>query len=170
MTKTTKKPTRKPEVFMYRIVNEHGGMQPADRFSYERMLDKNYRKGDLCAITVRKPRALWQHKKAHILGRMVGENIPSFEIFVNKRTGRADGHKVLKRLQIESGVACESMMIMVPNVGMVESRIPITMAFDSMDQGDFEEFYSQICEHVSKVYWPGLTKEKIEEMERLMPD
>ena len=153
---------------MYRITDSHGTMSPADRFTHDRVVGKGYHDRDIVVVTIRKPRSVWQHKRAHIFGRIVGENVERFSSYVSKKG--VDAHGVLKCLQWEADISCSHIPMMVPSLGMVTVKIPNSLAFDQMDNGEFEEVYSALCEYVARVYWTGLTQEQIEEMERLMPE
>ena len=165
-----KKAKRSPETFMYRVTDSHGTMSPADRYTHERVVGKGYRDRDLVVVTIRKPRNPRFHRMVHVFCRMVGENVVRFDQYVSKKTGRADAHGVLRCLLWEADVCCEHTPMNVLNVGMVDVRVPRSIAFDQMDEGEFSEVYSALCEYVARVYWPGLTQEQIEEMERLMPE
>lgn len=153
---------------MMRIVK--GGMQPADGFAQERLRARGYKIGDLVSITVKKTRKPWYHRMAHKLCGVVGVNVERFAPFVSPTTGKADAHKVLKCIQWEADICCDHMAMMVPNVGMVQVRIPESISFESMEQGEFEEVYNSICQWVSTNYWPDLKPEQIEQMVSFMPE
>jgi hypothetical protein len=148
----------KPEKLMLRVVK--GGFQPADGYTQERLKAKGFKVGDLVASTLSKPRVYWQHKKAHVLGKLVAENLDGF--------AGMSPHAVLKRLQIESGVGCETIGVIFPGIGPCQYRIPVSLSYDSMDQTEFEEVYSGFCQHVIDKYWPTMTEEQIEIMGELL--
>ncbi|WP_272962311.1 hypothetical protein [Alcanivorax jadensis] len=150
---------------MFRVVRSPEGravLQAADDFTARRMREKGYRVGDLLAAQVTKPRSPGYHAYAHRLGQMVADNIEGFE--------GMQAHKVLKRLQLESGVECESAAIKVPGLGMVEHRIPKSMAFESMDDGAFREMIMALCQHLVREYWPSETPEHVAELARALPE
>lgn len=150
----------KREKLLFRVVK--GGLQPADGYTQERLRAKSYKVGDVLSGTLSKRRISGFNRLMHKLGMMVAENVEGFS--------GLDGHRVLKRLQIESGVACEVTAIKVPGYGMMEHRTPLSLSFDSMDQGEFWEAARGMCKYIAETYWPSHTPEEIEKMAELMPD
>lgn len=149
---------RTPERFPLRI--QRGAFIPADQTTVARLRDKKFSTGDIVFVEFRKPRNPKYHRLAHALGRLVAENIEQFE--------GMDAHRVLKRLQIEGNIGCEETAIYVPGVGMCMHRTPLSLSFESMDQGDFHEVMQGFCRHIAKVYWPELAPEQIEQMAGVM--
>lgn len=156
-----KKPKKRQELFMMRM-GPNESMTPADGFSKERIRAKGYHNGDLVAITAQKTRKPWYHRKAHALCRVVTENIPGFE--------NLGAHQCLKRLQLEGNIYTETIHLIMPGIGPVEYRIPESIAFDNMDQGEFEDLYKRLCDYISQTYWPSLTPEQVEVLAGFMPD
>lgn len=146
----------------FSLVVVKGALQPADDYTRERLRAKGYKSGDILSATLSKQRSPGYNRLIHKLGMIVSENIDGF--------AGMDGHKVLKRLQIESGVACEITAIKAPGYGMLEHRTPLSLSFDSMDQGEFYEAARGLCRHIAETYWPGQTPEQIERMIELMPN
>lgn len=138
-----------------------GGFVPADGLTESRLRSKKYKLGDLVLADLTRPRNPGFHRLAHRLGQLIAENIESF--------AGLDAHKCLKRLQWESGIGCETMAAMIPNVGTVEIRIPLSLAFDSMDQDEFRQVIAGLCNHVAAQYWPGMTADQVAEMAEVMP-
>ena len=118
---------------------------------------RKYRDGDTVFATVRKPRNPGYHRLAHAVGALVAQNVGAFD--------GIDAHAALKRLQIESGAACEEIRI---DGGFV-CRIPMSLAFDSLDEGEFRQAITTICGWIAKRYWPDCTAEEIEAMAEAMP-
>jgi hypothetical protein len=52
----------------------------------------------------------------------------------------------------------------VPNVGLMTVRIPLSLSFDAMDQGQFYEIYKGLCNHVRKTYWRDMPEGELENM------
>lgn len=150
---------KKPERFLLSIVN--GGMRPADGYTQSRLRAKGYHVGDVVLATLSKPRNPRFHRLAHVFAKMVTDNIDEF-------TGM-DPHSVLKRLQWESGIGCEEIGVKVPGVGYAQVRIPRSLSFASMEQGEFTETFRGLARHVAENYWKGLTEEQIELMAETMP-
>lgn len=159
------------------------------RFATDRRIltERRYRLGDDLRAELSKPRIVSQYRKAHLLGALVVAQIDGFE--------RETQHSAIKRLQRESGICCDietvdagpviDSMIRAANC-MLGERIatflgkhlpkirwlnlltPQSLAFDSMEQGEFERFYAGICAHLVEHYWPNLDQEQIEDMAELM--
>lgn len=149
----------KPERIPLRVVK--GGFQPADSMAAAKLRNRAYSIGDVVFCEVKKPRNPKFHRLAHALGQILVENIEAFESL--------DGHRVLKRLQIESGIGCDEMAIYVPGVGQCLHRTPQSLSFESMDEARFREVFSGLCRHVAQTYWPEMTPEQVEEMAEMMP-
>ena len=156
---TTQATKRRPERFALHVVK--GGMQPADGLTASRLRDKGYRIGDLLFAELKKPRNPGFHRLAHSFGKLVCDNIDDFN--------GMNPHRALKRLQWESGIGCEEMGVQVPSVGYATVRIPLSLAFESMDDGEFREIFTGLARHVAERYWPDLTPEQIERMAEVMP-
>ena len=125
MTDTAlKKPRKQPERIMFRVAK--GALVPASELAVQALRNRGYKVGDELSCELRQSRNPGFHNLAHALGQMLLDNLDAFE--------GLDAHKVLKRLQWESGVGCEEMGCNVPNVGMMIIRIPMSLSFDAMDQ------------------------------------
>lgn len=142
------------EKLMCRIVK--GGIQPADSYTAEKLRARKFRVGDIVAVAITKPRNPKFHNLAHRIGQLVVSNIDEF--------ANSDAHTALKRMQIEAGIACDEIAIRIPNLGAVIQRIPRSLSFESMDEGEFHEVVRAFCRHIAMNYWPGLTPEQVELM------
>jgi hypothetical protein len=152
------KQKRRPEKFALRVVK--GGFQPADRTTESRLRDKGYRVNDIVFVQLTKPRNPKFHRLAHQFAMMLADNIEDF-------TG-LDPHSILKRIQYEANIGCEEMGAKVPGVGFVMIRIPKSLSFESMDEGEFSEVYRNMCRYIAETYWHGMTEEQIAEMAEVM--
>jgi hypothetical protein len=132
-----------------------GGYAPADASAASALRTK-HRMNDLVFAQFTKPRNPGFHRLAHQLGGMLAENLDAF-------TGM-DGHRVLKRLQIEANVGCDEIALNFPGVGPCSYRVPRSLSFESMDEGEFHEVIKAMCGYVSRTYWPTLTAAQIESM------
>lgn len=150
------KPSKKPRV-MLRIIK--GGLEPADQFSLQTLRERGYKVGDIVAGDIKKPRNPRFHRLAHQVGALVAENIEAFS--------NMEAHAVLKRIQIEGNIGCSEMAVMFPGIGPCTYRIPQSLAFESMDDGEFHEVMAAICRYVSKTYWPTVSPEDVERMAEL---
>lgn len=142
------------------MVVDKGALWPADGIARSRLNAKGIKRGDLVFIELKKPRNPGFHRMAHALGKMVAESIEVFEGYT--------AHRVLKRLQMESGVCCEEIAYLLQGQ-MVVQRIPQSISYESLDQGEFEELYKALCRQVTE-YWHELDADEIAELADLMPD
>ena len=71
---------------------------------------------------------------------------------------------MLKRIQLEADIACDPLAIVMPGVGMVTVKIPQSLSFENMDDGERHDVARAMCRHISLQYWPTLSAEAIEEM------
>lgn len=160
------KTKRRPERFALRPVRAVvdgkpvGAFVAADSLTGGRLRAKGYTSGDVVFAEMKRPRNPGFHALAHAFGTLVVENIDAFEGF--------DPHKALKRLQMESGVGCEECVILVEGREFIQ-RWPISLAFESMEEGEFREVFGGLCKYVSRVYWSDCTPEAIEDMAAAMP-
>lgn len=155
-----KKPKPRPERF--RMIVQKGALVPADSYTLAQLRRRNYKSGDEVMIEIKKAREGWYYRKAHLFGDMVAQNIEAF--------AGLDAHSVLKRLQVEGNIGCDEMAIQFPGIGPCVYRIPQSLAYENMDQGDFEIIYQQFCDYVRRVYWPSLTDYQIADLADLMPE
>jgi len=168
-----------------------GALVPSDGITAARMRERGYRIGETVLAALSKPRNPGYHRLAHALGAMAVEQLPGFE--------RLDAHGALKRLQVESGVGCEELMVRSPRlwsrvIEQVESamgrpfarvlreslneagapeipvRVPRSLAFSSMDQSEFESTVRGIARHIAEAYWPELDEDAVLEMAEIMPE
>jgi hypothetical protein len=149
---------KKPETILLRVAK--GALVPDDDLAVARLRARGFRTGDVVTATLRKPRDVRQHRKAHALGALLADNIDQF--------AGMNSHAVLKRLQLESGAGCESVAIYVPGVGMCEHRQALSLSFENMDEGQFQEVYTGLAQHVIARYWPDLDQVAVEDMASLV--
>lgn len=135
---------------------EKGALVPMDEFTRRLLRSKGYAVGDVLAAELRKPRNPGFHRLAHQFGALVAENIEAF--------AGLSSHSVLKRLQIEGNVGCDEIALNFPGVGPCTYRVPRSLSFASMDDGEFKQVIRAMCAHVSRTYWPACTPEQIESM------
>ena len=154
------KVSKKPETFLLAVTK--GALVPADGLTQERLRAKGYHSGDVLTATLRKPRNPGFHRKAHAFGDLVAQNIERFS--------GMNCHHVLKLVQYEGDIACERLMVNLKGFGMVEVRVPRSLSFDSMDDGEFTEVFKAMCRHVSDNYWTDCTADQIEQMVECMPE
>lgn len=76
---------------------------PASGSDADRLKPLHHREGDLVFADFRKPRNPGFHRLAHAIGKLAVDNIDGF--------GHLTPHEAIKRLQIESVVGCETVMV-----------------------------------------------------------
>ena len=150
---------RCPERIALRI--DKGCLRPADGLSQERLRAKGFHVGDVVFCEMKKPRNPGFHRLAHALGKLVAENIEDFE--------GMSAHSTIKRLQLEAGVACEEIAYRINGMSVIQ-RIPRSLSFESLDDGEFHEVFGAICRHIAANYWKDLTAEEVAKMAELFPD
>ncbi|WP_333679903.1 hypothetical protein [Dyella sp.] len=145
---------RRPERFAMRV--HKGALMPADQVTVARLRNRGYHLGDLVFVEIKKPRNPRFHRLAHQLGALCVENLEAF--------AGMDAHAVLKRLQIEANVGCDEIALNFPGIGPCSYRVPHSLSFESMDQGEFHAVMAGLCRYISARYWPDLAPERIEAM------
>lgn len=164
ITPSARKPIRKRrERLLLRIAK--GALLPADGYTASRLRDKGYKVGDQVLVELFKPRSPGFHRLAHRLGQLVSENIDEF--------AGVEAHTVLKRIQIEANIACDEVLAYMEIMGQrikINQRIPRSMSFASMDDGEFRETFRQFSTYIASEYWPSLTAEQVENMADLMAE
>lgn len=137
-----------------------GQLTPADELSAQKLRGRGYKVGDTVSAELRKPRNVRFHRLAHQFGAMLVDNIEAFS--------GLDAHGVLKRLQVEGNIACDEIALNFPGLGPCTYRIPRSLAFDQMDEREFQNVYAAMCVRVRDAYWPELELAAIEEIAPLM--
>ena len=145
---------RQPQRFAMRV--QKGALVPADSLTITKLRQRALRTGDLVFVEIKKPRNPGFHRLAHQLGVLCAENIEAFD--------GLDGHAVLKRLQIEGDVGCDEIALNFPGVGPCSYRVPRSLSYESMDDGEFHAVIAAMCKYVAKRYWPDLSADEIERM------
>lgn len=145
----------KRERIFFRVTPD-GRLAPADSYAQSRCRERGYRVGDLLAAELVKPRNPKFNRLVHRIGQLVVANIEAFS--------GLDAHQAIKRLQIEGKVACDEIGIMVANYGMVIQLIPRSLAFELMEEGEYQAAARGICRTIAERYWPELDEDQIAEM------
>lgn len=137
-----------------------GCLEPADKFAYEELRSRGYRLGDMVKGDIRKPNNPKFNRLIHKIGELCAKNLDDFH--------GMDAHAVLKRIQIEGGIACEETAIKVDGFGMMMHRTPLSMSFEDMEDGARSEMAKAFCMFISEKYWPDISAEQIQEMAEVM--
>lgn len=142
-----------------------GALLPGDGYTQMRLRQRGYKLGDILLADLRKPRNPGFHRLAHRLGVLVASNIEEF--------AGLDAHQALKRLQIEGNIACDELPVFLTLFDQrlkVNQRIPRSLSYASMDEGEFREVVQAFCRFIVAEYWPELTPEQVERMAEAMPE
>ncbi len=154
------KQKHKPEPIYLRVIK--GGLLPADSYSESQLRAKNFKIGDIIKADIRKLRSTELNRHAHKIAILCNKNIDEFSSYT-------DMHLLLKRLQIESGAACEEVGVKLAGMWCVV-RQPRSFSFEQMDESEFRDAVKVICRHISREYWSSLTPEEVEQMAEVMID
>jgi hypothetical protein len=145
----------------YAAVVTEAGFEVISPWTRQQLKEKGYKPGDDVSLEIYKVRNAEFNNLVHQFGVVLSENLDDF-------TG-VDPHKVIKRIQLEGGIACDEMALR-GDFGIVYHRIPQSIAFDQMEEGDFKALFREMTRYVAREYWPSLTPEQIEQMAGFMPD
>ena len=139
-----------------------GALVPADAHSQQRLREKGYHVGDILAAELIKPRHPGFWRLAHRIGTLCVQNIDAFNAL--------SPHQAIKKLQFDIGLWCDITETEIPGLGVLVSRQPRSLAFESLDQGEFYELMKGLCGHIAATYWPHLTADAVQEMADAFPD
>lgn len=148
--------------FRVSVIDGKGCLIAADNQARALLAQRKYKEGDIVLADVKKPRSVRFNRFAHNIGTVVKENVAGFELM--------DAHKVLKRLQLESGVACDEIGIVMPNIGHLIQKIPRSFSFDEMGEEEYRESMRLICDYVADRYMPACTGEQVARLVECMVD
>ena len=160
-----KRPSRPIYFTVRRMVDVETGesigcLVPSTGWDRRAMRDRKYHVGSELRAELKKPRNPVTHRMLHALAKLVADNVEGFD--------DPEAHAVVKRLQRESGICCETVETEIPGLGTLAIKQARSLAFDDFDEGEFTEFFRGICAHVSRTYWPSMAPEAIEEQVAIM--
>ena len=135
---------------------EKGALVPANNAARDALRARGFKTGDTLLADLTKPRNPNFHRFAHAIGWLVAENVDSFS--------GLNAHAALKRLQVESGLACEERLVDIQGIGATRIITPRSLAFDKMDEGEFRQLIHGLCGFIVKKYWQDCSPEEIEKM------
>lgn len=144
------KPRREP--LYLRVVK--GGFEPASAYYADMLRAKGLRIGDLVRIDMSKPRYPRHHRLVMALLQKVLEN----------QEGLLTMSQLLTVVKIKLGYA-------EPFVDAVAGKtywVPQSIAFDAMDQTEFEVFWKDLCKLVTRDYFPGMSEAQVADLANMM--
>ena len=145
---------QKPETFHMKVIK--GGFAPADPYTASRLRQRGYHIDDIVGCTFRKLNNPKFNRLVHRIGQLCVANIEAFH--------GMEAHSVLKRLQWEGNIWCDEMGVVVPGVGLAMVRIPKSLDFETVDDGERHVIARAFCRWIAENYWKGLTEDQISEM------
>jgi hypothetical protein len=150
---------KKPRIYLRAL---EGTFIPADRWAEEELKKKKIKNGDIVGAQLSRLRSKGLNRLVHKIGLLCVQNIAEFKY--------TDAHGAIKRLQIEGNIACDEIGVSLPQIGMMLYRVPRSISFDTMDEGEFHEVAWMICALISNKYWKGMEPRQIETMAAYMVD
>ena len=135
---------------------DKGVLVPADSYAAGQLRTRRFKVGDVLKGKLTKLRNAKFNRLVHRIGQLVVTNIDAFQ--------GMDAHTALKRIQLEGNIACEQLALTMPNVGVVMAKVPRSLSFESMDEGEYQDVARSMCRYVAERYWPDLSAEQIERM------
>lgn len=151
---------RRKEQLLLRVTPD-GTFAPADGISAGRCRERGYHVGLELLAELKKPRHPGQWRCAHRLAKLIQQNSDDFDHC-------HDHHAVLKKLQLDARVACDLVEAVTEDGEVVRVYWPQSLAFDQMEQGEFEAVYKLLCQHVADSYFPGCSDEDVADMAEMM--
>lgn len=138
---------RKPTVQL-RVVK--GGFEPYDAATVDALRAKRFGIGDTVSAVLTKARNPQFNRLVHVFAKMLAANVADFE--------GMEPHAILKRLQWEGNIGCDEMGVIAPGLGATVVRIPQSLSFANMDEGEFSQTYEQFKRYALRMYLPGMTE------------
>lgn len=120
------------------------------------MAERGFKLNAKVRADLKQPRNERFNRLVHGLGRVLVQNIDRF--------AGMQAHAAIKELQAESGVYCDREEFDIPGLGRLSRQVPQSLAFDSMGEEAFQDFWRQCCAYLVKTDWPTLTEERLTEM------
>lgn len=157
-----KKRPRKPVYFRVARVADLdtgetvGALVPLTKWDARAMRERKYSVGTEVRGELKQRRNVKFHRLAHAMGALMVDQHEDF--------AGLDAHSALKRLQMESGAACETVEYDIPNVGKLTRTEPRSLAFDELDEAEFQQVMRTIYRHIAVKYWTTLDELAIEQM------
>ncbi len=120
------------------------------------MAERGFKLNARVRADLKQPRNERFNRLVHGLGRVLVQNIDRF--------AGMQAHAAIKELQAESGVYCDREEFDIPGLGRLSRQVPQSLAFDSMGEEAFQDFWRGCCAYLVATDWPTLTEERLTEM------
>jgi hypothetical protein len=119
-------------------------LRPVDEAGEEVL--RKLKNGSLVQVEIKQPRNVGHHRKYWALVSLVADNTDRYP----------DAETVHEAIKIAVGLRTE---ITMPDGS--KGYIPGSIAFNKMDQGEFNVFFDRVCDAVAKHFLPGVTSESL---------
>lgn len=144
------KPRKEPAYL--RVVK--GGFEPASAYYAEMLRNKGIKIGDVVRVEMTKPRYPRHH-------RLV---MAALQKVLDNQEGLLTMNQLLTVVKIKMGYA-------EPFVDAVAGKtywVPQSIAFDAMDQSEFEVFWKDLCKLIARDYFHGMTDAQVAQLADMM--
>lgn len=165
-----------------------GCLVPSSWADQNILRERKYKTGDRIRATLTHPRNSKFHRLVHQLGALCARNIEAYS--------HLDSHSVIKQLQRDTGIACETQSIdaapvvtailsaaesllgaaaarmlesVLPEIKTIDVLVPQSLSYDCLDESDFRALWEGICRHIVNKHWSSMTEAQITEMAEMMP-
>ena len=129
-----------------------GAFVPANGIDQRLMRERRYGVGTEVRAEMKKPRNVRFFRLAHALGNFLVDHMGAFAAM--------DGHSALRRLQREAGVCCDTVELDLGPLGLAAAKVPQSLAFVEMEEGDFAIFWWGVTDHLRIEYARGMSEEE----------
>lgn len=137
-------------------VTPGGMLEPASAYYASMLRARRLRVGDLVHADLTKPRNPKHHRLVFALLQRVLDN----------QDGLVTIEQLLTVVKIKTG---RVETIVDASSGKV-FYVPQSIAFASMDQGEFSVFWTDLCRVVARDYFPGMSVDQVAELAEMMED
>lgn len=150
-----KRAARKPEPITLRVT-ELGTFEPASAYYAAECRRRKYRVGDLVHAVITKPRNPKHHRLVMAALNRVLEN--------------QDGLQTMDQLLTILKIKLGRVDVVVDASSGKVFYVPQSIAFASMEQGEFAIFWKDLCRVLERDYLPGMSPEAFEQLADMMED
>lgn len=141
---------------VYLRVTPQGTFEPASALYSSMLRDKKFRVGDVVRAELTRPRYPKHHRLVMGLLQRVLENMDGLQTI----------EQLLSVIKVKLGRA---QPLIDTATGRTYWQLE-SIAFDAMDQGEFEVFWRDLCRLVSRDYFPGMPPERVAELAEMMEE
>ena len=141
---------------LYLRVTPQGTFEPASALYAGMCRAKKFRVGDLVRAELTKPRYPKHHRLVMVLLQKV----------LNNQEHLLTIDQLLTIVKIKLGRA----QTFTDTATARTYFVPESIAFDAMDQGEFEVFWKDLCRLVARDYFPGMSPAQVAELAEMMDD